>query len=170
MLKSNLLFSLTAVLTLGSLAPVHAAESHVHPKAQTQVKTKVVKKAKPKTKGFSVPSLKGLSSNQLGQLKYWVIKEGKGKKPSRGQRVTVNYGGWLESGKIFDSSYSRNAPFRFTLGGRVIPGWNMMVAEMNKGETLVVKIPPHLAYGNRNLGSIPPNSTLYFQIELLGFQ
>jgi FKBP-type peptidyl-prolyl cis-trans isomerase FklB len=168
MTKRTLLFSLTGLLILATNTPLRASESHVHDKAQVQVKVKKAKKVKT-TKGFAVPSIKGLTPNQLGQLKYWVIKEGKGKKPSKGQRVTVNYGGWLESGKIFDSSYSRNQPFKFTLGGRVITGWNLMVAEMNQGETLVVKIPSHLAYGGRRAGSIPPHSTLYFQIELLNF-
>jgi len=132
-------------------------------------KAKGLQRIKSKAGKFVVPDFKGLPTNKLGQLEYWVLKEGKGKKPARGQRVKVNYGGWLQSGKIFDSSYSRNEPFLFNLGGGVITGWNMMVAEMNRGQVLVVKIPPHLAYGRRDLGVIPPNSTLYFQIELLDF-
>jgi|GEM_PF-1027118 FKBP-type peptidyl-prolyl cis-trans isomerase len=156
--------------------------THTHTKAQgepttniraqpkTATHSKTPYKVKAKSKGFEVPDIKGLPAKKLGQLKYWVMKKGEGKKPARGQRVKVHYGGWLKSGKIFDSSYSRNQPFAFTLGGRVIDGWNMMVAEMKPGEALVVQIPPHLGYGSYDMGSIPPNSTLFFKIELLGFR
>lgn len=138
-------------------------------KAKPAAKAEVGKRIKSKPGEFIAPDFKDLKSTKLGQLEYWTLKEGKGQKPAKGQRVKVNYGGWLQSGKIFDSSYSRNEPFIFNLGGGVITGWNMMVAEMTRGQVLVVKIPPGLAYGRRDLGSIPPNSTLYFQIELLDF-
>lgn len=137
--------------------------------AKPAAKPEAGERIKSKPGKFFTPNFEDLKSTKLGKLEYWTLKEGKGQKPAQGQRVKVNYGGWLQSGKIFDSSYSRNEPFMFNLGGGVITGWNMMVAEMTRGQVLVVKIPPELAYGRRDLGIIPPNSTLYFQIELLDF-
>ena len=117
----------------------------------------------------NLPNVDNLVTYKLDGLRYWFLQEGSGSSPQQGQLVTVHYHGWLADGTTFDSSYQRNQPFRFNLGGRVIPGWNMMVAEMKKGDVVLVEIPSELAYGNRKAGSIPPNSTLYFKIEVLDF-
>ena len=117
----------------------------------------------------NLPNIDSLVTYRLDGLRYWFLQEGSGSSPQQGQMVTVHYHGWLTDGTTFDSSYQRNQPFRFNLGGRVIPGWNMMVAEMKKGDVVLVEIPSDLAYGNRNAGSIPPNSTLYFKIEVIDF-
>jgi|SaaInl4_135m_RNA_FD_contig_31_1921302_length_1148_multi_4_in_0_out_0_2 FKBP-type peptidyl-prolyl cis-trans isomerase len=119
---------------------------------------------------FQVPKFRSLPSHQLGGLEYRFLKKGTGKSPRVGHKIVAHYGGWLESGSVFDSSYSRNEAFQFTLGGRVIKGWNLMLNKMRVGDVVVVKIPPYLAYGNRDISVIPPNSTLYFQIELIDFQ
>ncbi|MEE2924934.1 MAG: FKBP-type peptidyl-prolyl cis-trans isomerase [bacterium] len=115
----------------------------------------------------NLPNVDNLVTYKLDGLRYWFLQEGSGPSAQQGQLVTVHYHGWLADGTTFDSSYQRNQPFRFNLGGRVIPGWNMMVSEMKKGDTVLVEIPSELAYGSRKAGSIPPNSTLYFKIEVL---
>lgn len=98
-----------------------------------------------------------------------VLKEGDGSLPEEGKTVKVHYTGWLEDGTKFDSSLDRGQPFTFPLGkGRVIKGWDEGVSKMKVGTKAYLKIPPKLGYGSRGAGrSIPPNSTLIFEIEVL---
>lgn len=101
---------------------------------------------------------------------------GKGKEAVPGAMVQVNYSGWLYDAKAadkhgakFDSSIGRG-PFSFPLGaGRVIKGWDQGVAGMAIGEVRKLTIPPGMGYGARGFPPvIPPNSTLVFEVELLG--
>ena len=92
---------------------------------------------------------------------------GEGEEAMSGQTVTVNYTGTLENGEQFDTSIGR-APFPFPLGaGRVIKGWDEGVAGMKVGGRRKLVSPPELGYGSRNMGPIPANSTLIFEVELL---
>lgn len=119
---------------------------------------------------FFLKSRRGTSSSKPDRsgIKVTVLNPGTGKVPKKGDRVCVHYTGTLKNGKKFDSSFDRNRPFVFILGrGEVIQGWDMTVAEMKVGEKRKVVIPPQLAYGANAAGSIPPNSTLTFEIELL---
>ena len=101
-------------------------------------------------------------------LQYQDIIEGKGEKPKAGQRISVHYSGTLENGVKFDSSYDRDQPLRFTIGvGQVIAGWDEGVLDMKVGGKRKLVIPPALGYGARNVGPIPANSTLHFEVELL---
>lgn len=85
-----------------------------------------------------------------------------------GKTVTVNYLGTLMDGTKFDSSYDRNQPFEFTLGsGQVIAGWDQGFAGMKVGGKRKLIISPEMGYGGRAAGTIPPNSTLVFEVELL---
>jgi len=103
-------------------------------------------------------------------LKIEDLKVGSGTEAKAGNTVTVNYLGTLLSGVKFDSSYDRRQPFSFLLGGRqVIPGWDEGLLGMKVGGKRKLTIPPALAYGERGIpGAIPANSTLVFEVELLG--
>ena len=91
------------------------------------------------------------------------------RKSKRGDSLSMHYAGTLEDGKEFDSSYSRNAPFTFTLGaGHVIRGWDQGLMNMCEGEKRRLVIPPELAYGERGAPpSIPGGATLIFEVELI---
>ncbi len=115
---------------------------------------------------------KALTKTQSG-LQYRDIEEGKGEKPKESEVCVVHYTGWLWEndlkGKKFDSSKDRGVPFAFPLGQhKVIPGWDEGVATMKVGGKRELIIPPKLGYGERGFpGAIPPNSTLFFEVELL---
>merc|ERR1711981_162446 len=100
-----------------------------------------------------------------------VISEGNGGSPKQGQTVAVHYVGTLTNGNKFDSSRDRGKPFQFKLGmGQVIRGWDEGVAQMKLGEKCILTCTPDYAYGARGFPPvIPPNSTLKFEVELLGF-
>jgi len=86
-----------------------------------------------------------------------------------GDKVTVHYGGFLQDGKKFDSSFDRAQPFTFTLGvGQVIPGWDKGLLGVCKGEERHLVVPAPLAYGDRGAGDvIPPGATLLFDIVIV---
>lgn len=99
-------------------------------------------------------------------LQYLVITNGTGPVPTPRDTVTVNYRGTLLDGTEFDSSYKRGQPAQFPVGG-VIHGWTEALEKMPVGSKWKLFIPADLAYGERGNRSIPPNSTLIFEVELL---
>ena len=104
-------------------------------------------------------------------LYYVVTEPGNGEKPEVGKPVTMHYTGKLLNGTVFDSSVERDQPFQFILGvGQVIPGWDEGVQLMTKGEKGLLYIPYYLAYGERDMGEIPPFSNLIFEVELIDFE
>jgi len=111
-----------------------------------------------------------VSGASAGELKIKDLKKGDGAVAVIGSKVSVHYTGWLLNGKKFDSSLDRGKPFSFTPGqGRVIQGWEKGVLGMKVGGKRELIIPPELGYGKRGAGAaIPPNSTLKFEISLLG--
>lgn len=98
-----------------------------------------------------------------------TIKEGTGEPSKNNDKLKVHYIGTLENGTKFDSSLDRNQPFEFTLGaGEVIRGWDEGLINMKVGEKRKLTIPPELGYGTAGVpGTIPANSTLIFEVELL---
>ena len=104
-----------------------------------------------------------------GQMFIEIIKESTiNRFASTGDLVSVHYTGTLLNGEVFDSSVERETPFKFELGaGRVMSGWEQGVLGMRLGEIRKITLAPDLAYGERDYGSIPGNSTLVFEIELL---
>jgi FKBP-type peptidyl-prolyl cis-trans isomerase len=106
-------------------------------------------------------------------LQYWDIRVGNGETAKEGSHVRVHYTGWLTTGKKFDSSVDANQPFDFTIGnGEVIKGWEEGVAGMRVGGKRQLRIPPSLGYGANGTpdGTIPPNATLIFDVQLLAVQ
>jgi len=102
-------------------------------------------------------------------LRYTDITVGTGATPQRGQTVTVHYTGTLENGKKFDSSVDRGVPYTFRIGrGEVIKGWDEALMTMKVGGKRHLVIPPNLGYGANGTSNIPGNSTLIFDVELLG--
>lgn len=97
------------------------------------------------------------------------LVEGIGHLATEGSTVTVQYVGVIYgSGKKFDSSWDHGEPFTFKLGaGKVIPGWEEGIQGMEVADRRELVVPPDLAYGNQQAGSIPPNSTLIFVVEML---
>ncbi|MGV3755125.1 MAG: peptidylprolyl isomerase [Verrucomicrobiota bacterium] len=104
-------------------------------------------------------------------LQYLVVAEGKGDKPKPGTNIKAHYTGKLVNGMVFDSSIERGEPIEFPVGtGMVIKGWDEALVDMKKGEKRVLIIPAALGYGARGAGGvIPPNATLIFDVELVGF-
>ena len=101
-------------------------------------------------------------------LKYVVLRQGKGDKPTRGQTIDAHYIGRFLDGRIFDQSYGRG-PFTFAVGtGQVIKAWDEALMDMRLGEKRVLIVPPDLGYGKQGAGkAIPPNTTLFFEVERL---
>ena len=101
-------------------------------------------------------------------LKIEDIKEGTGEAVKSGDTILIHYKGTLTDGTKFDSSYDRGEPFETQIGvGRVIEGWDKGVVGMKVGGTRKLTIPPALGYGDQDMGVIPPNSTLIFEVELV---
>ncbi len=117
------------------------------------------------------------AADAAAQLKAEDQQAGNGAVAENGKEVTVHYTGTLTNGTVFDSSVQRNEPFKFKLGaGQVIQGWDrgiggdqaLGIQPMKVGGKRKLTIPAQLAYGDRPVGPIPPNSTLIFEVELLG--
>lgn len=174
------------LLTRGLLDSLGGAESLLSDdeikdaltKFQTTVRDKMMAKAgeaagKNKAEGESFldanKKKEGVKVTASG-LQYKVLKSAEGKTPSSSDKVKVHYRGTLLSGAEFDSSYKRGEPAVFPVTG-VIAGWTEALQLMKVGEKWQLFIPAKLAYGERGAGStIPPQSTLVFEVELLGVE
>ena len=155
---------LVLALTI-STAMVALAQTAPKKKPTRIVNTRPNTKAPAKVTGDGVKTDSG--------LQYWDIVVGTGKIAKEGDGVRVHYTGWLDNGKKFDSSVDAGRPFRFVLGnGEVIKGWDEGVAGMKVGGKRQLHIPPDLGYGENGTpdGTIPPNSMLIFDVQLLSIQ
>ena len=103
-----------------------------------------------------------------------VIKhnEGTGEICPKGAKVKVHYTGKFTNGKVFDSSHNRGQPLEFIVGqGQVIRGWDEGITQLKKGQKAKLVCPPDYAYGKNGAGGvIPPNATLYFEVELVDWK
>lgn len=112
-----------------------------------------------------------LIKETLSGLKYAIVVEGEGANADSGKVVTVNYSGFLLDGTKFDSSVERDEPFSLILGMKqVIPGWEEGLKFMKKGSKVRLIVPPQLGYGATEVGKIPANSTLIFDVEMIDIQ
>lgn len=107
-----------------------------------------------------------------GKLQIVDEKIGSGSAVKSGDTVSINYVGTLTNGTVFDSTAAHNdGPFVTQIGvGQVIKGWDEGIIGMKVGGKRKLVIPPSLGYGDQTEGSIPPNSTLIFQVELVGIK
>jgi peptidylprolyl isomerase len=103
-------------------------------------------------------------------IRYIIERPGEGPPPQPGDVVSVLFKGTLLEGKIFEMDLNPRHPFTFRLGrGEVIPGWDQIFQLMRPGSTWMVIIPPELAYGSRGrVPRVPPDTTLVFDIQLIG--
>lgn len=116
-------------------------------------------------------NLNQVINNSNNGLKIEDIKVGTGSAVKAGDTVVINYTGTLEDGTKFDSSYDHGQPFTTQIGvGQVIKGWDEGVVGMKVGGERKLTIPPDLAYGDQSVGSIPPNSTLIFDVSLVAIK
>lgn len=109
---------------------------------------------------------------EVPEVELEVLTAGEGAQAAHGDRLSVHYTGWFwvdgAKGEKFDSSVDRGRAYQLTLGaGSVIPGWEIALEGMQEGTKAQVIIPPSLAYGKRGRGTIPPESTLMFEMELV---
>ncbi|MEE4257699.1 MAG: FKBP-type peptidyl-prolyl cis-trans isomerase [Bacteroidales bacterium] len=104
-------------------------------------------------------------------LYYIEVEKGTGEQAVAGSTVQVHYTGKLLDGTVFDSSIDKGQPLEFQLGqGRVIKGWDEGIAMMNEGGKATLVIPSDIAYGAQDRGTIPPYSTLVFDVELISVE
>ena len=119
--------------------------------------------------GLTIQEIEGVGGiNTLSSgLRYQVLKQGSGAKPSITDTVVTHYHGTFLDGSVFDSSVDRGTPATFPVNG-VIRGWTEALQLMSVGSKWRLVIPPDLASGKRGAGRlIPPNATLIFEVELL---
>jgi len=117
---------------------------------------------------FEENNIENVKSTESG-LHYVIHEQGSGATPQTGDNITVHYTGKLIDGTKFDSSLDRDEPFSFKVGvGQVIMGWDEGLMELSEGSKATLYIPSTMAYGEKGAGSsIPPNSILIFDVELI---
>ncbi len=102
-------------------------------------------------------------------LYYTVEEAGSSEKPGPNSLMSAHYRGTLLNGKEFDSSHKRGKPYSFKAGG-VIKGWSEGIPLYGKGGKGTIFVPSSMGYGSRDMGTIPPNSVLIFEVELVDFK
>jgi FKBP-type peptidyl-prolyl cis-trans isomerase FkpA len=117
------------------------------------------------------PALSANAITTASGLQYEDLKVGTGATAQKGQTATVNYTLWLSNGTKIQSTTDSKQTFDFAIGaGNVIAGWDEGVLGMNVGGTRLLVIPPALGYGSTAQGTIPADSTLIFEVQLVGLK
>jgi len=116
---------------------------------------------------FTLPPDEELTTTASG-LRYKILREGCAGRPTPRNRVAAHYAGWLTDGKGFDASYDRGQPLQGSLMG-LVKGWQEGMCLIGRGGKILLVVPPELGYGAQDKGTIPPNSTLVFVVELIDF-
>ncbi|GKX56657.1 peptidyl-prolyl cis-trans isomerase [Leminorella grimontii] len=146
---------------------VHRALREIHERADSARREQQEKMAGEGVRYLEENAKRSEVTSTESGLQFEVLHQGEGAIPSRQDRVRVHYTGQLIDGTVFDSSVKRGEPAEFPVSG-VIAGWIEALTLMPVGSKWRLTIPHHLAYGERGAGaSIPPFSTLVFDVELL---
>jgi peptidylprolyl isomerase len=158
----NKILALAGLMAMTSVAFAQQAKPKPKPKQQPKKTTAAPEKSKEPQNKLNV------EYTTASGLKYKIIEKGTGTKAVPGSTVAVHYVGTLQDGTKFDSSRDRGQPYSFPLGaGRVIKGWDEVIALLQVGDIAILTIPPSLGYGPNAMGPIPANSTLIFEVELM---
>jgi peptidyl-prolyl cis-trans isomerase A (cyclophilin A) len=173
-IQQNDVISTIEIIRQGEAAKKFQTDQAAFDRAKSEIETKKQAAAGEEQKNtLSVIKKKWPNAHCEKNGLCWVVSNaGQGSTPAQGTKISVHYTGrLLENDRKFDSSYDRGEPIQFPVGaGRVIPGWDMALATMKKGEKRTLIIPPQLAYGAQGAGGvIPPNAWLVFDVELLDF-
>lgn len=155
---------------IAAVAVIASAMAYQAPKASTKSTPKKTVATPGKTPAKPAKASAGKDTiTTASGLRYVItVKNPKGSKAAKGDQVEAHYTGTLLNGKKFDSSRDRNQTFKFVLGqGQVIKGWDEAFALLRTGEQARLIIPAQLGYGSQDMGEIPPNSTLVFDVELV---
>lgn len=126
----------------------------------------------PTVENKTEPKNNQINENKPMQLEIKTTQEGTGERQvKKGDTISVHYTGRLVDGTKFDSSVDRGTPFTFTIGtGQVIQGWEQGFIGAKVGEKRTLTIPAEMGYGSRAVGTIPANSTLVFDVELVAIK
>ncbi|MEM6262506.1 MAG: FKBP-type peptidyl-prolyl cis-trans isomerase [Bacteroidota bacterium] len=144
-----------------------AEEQRLRREAFLRVRAAQMEKEKGEILAFAEKKKLTLEQSESG-LFYTIKKEGTGKQAAPGTRVAVHYTGYLLNEEVFDTSLERGQPIAFPMGeGKVIPGWEEGIGLLKEGGKAILLIPSPLGYGPRQVGPIPPNSVLVFEVELV---
>ena len=164
---TDMLYSNTTLLTMEQMQQTLMAFQREFTARQQKKREELAAKNKAEGEAFLATNKNNPDIVTLPDgLQYRVITNGTGAMPTNTDIVTVNYRGTLLNGTEFDSSYKRGQPAKFPVRG-VIPGWTEALLKMNVGSRWQLFIPSALAYGERGRPTIPPNSVLIFDVELL---
>ena len=149
--------------------PVPAFEAAKADLARKQEEAKKKAEAAKKAEADRLKSLAEKAQTTNSGLRYVILEEGDGAKPVEGEDIQVHYTLRLADGEKVDSSYDRKQPLDVTVGKtQLIQGWMEALTMFNRGTKVLLIIPPTLGYGQRGAGGvIPPNATLYFDMEVL---
>ncbi len=134
-----------------------------------RINSQATKNMEEGTKFLAANKLKAGVVTLPSGLQYTVLKEGDGPRPKLMDRVKVNYRGTLVNGTEFDNSFGPAGPAIVRVND-VIKGWTEALQLMKTGAKWQLVVPAELAYGQRQFGRIPPNSTLIFEVELISIE